>query len=179
MYIVRTGTNTVGLHFISFRSRYFARGWVSKLQMVEGGPMEFALLFGNQVVAHTTDGTITRSNFSPAALADLDAKIPIDSLELNLPAHVRATLFNLNPINQISLDATGWLRAWDQQDGEEVAYRQNFYMEQTWVQVMRQKEGTKGESDLDFEPLPCIRMYNLLDVDTSANVQETSPLVVR
>jgi hypothetical protein len=187
-HIYRKGTSAVGLHFVAFRAGYYARGWTSKLEMVEGGPKEFRVLFGNQMVAYTNDGTITRKNFTTQALANLDAMSPLDSVEQYLPDDVKSTLFNTCPIQDIYIDSTCM-----DKDPEKVGTveendvvvltnptpRQNYYMEQTWYQIMKQKAETVGQSDLDFQPLPCLRIYNLLDGDVTANIMETVPIVVR
>ena len=162
MYIIREGSNTIGIHFVAYRARYYGRGHTKTLEMVEGGPQRFNLLFGNQIVASTNNGIITVENFLPEALKELRAKMRRDTIEKHLNEDI--SLFNFTAIKDVYIET------------DEPTDRQNYFIKQTWMQILKKKEGTEGKDDLDYVPHPCIRIYNLISGDPSSHVHYTRPL---
>jgi len=162
--IAREGTSAVGLHFMSNQAVYFPRGWIRSIEMVDGGPQEFVVYFNNTVVAATTNGKITRESFTAEAIADMDAKTSPDDQMHSIPKDMFEGLFNITPFTRIVFETP------------EPPRRQNYYVRQGWVQLFRRKDGAKGTADIDFEPVPCTRLFNLFSFDRTATIAKTIPV---
>jgi hypothetical protein len=166
MLIVREGSSVVGLSFVSYRAHYFGRGWVRALEMLGNGPRAFALHFDKKEVARTENGIITRANFTEEALRAMDAVTLADDVVVRVTANT-GTMFNMTFPAQIDIIALA-----DTEDA--LPDRQSYYMRQRWVQVFRQRDGTTGADDLDYDPLPCILTYNLISSDKNATIDQTT-----
>ena len=171
LHIARRGTNSVGLHFVAYRAKYFARGWISKIEMLNNGPQKLSMYFGTTLAARTTNGVFTRDNFTAQALEQMNAAIDPNAIEHRIPDNFKTGLFYFSgAIPDIYIESR------ESENEELPTDRQNYYMEQTWVQVLRRKDNATGNSDMDYEPQPCIRLYNLLSGDPSSTVLETCAL---
>lgn len=165
MHILREGASHIGLHFVACHAVYFPRGWIKSLEMVEGGPIEFSLHINGTLVAHTTDGKITRANFNADLLGDLDEKTLPNDLFLQVPN--QAEYFNLSFQGRVHIVAAT------------PPERQNYYIKQTWAQILRQKtEGTLTNTDMDFEEVPTIQAFNLRAEDQDSQIYKTTPIAI-
>lgn len=169
MLILRQGSSVTGLSFVAYRAHYFGRGWIRSLEMLGDGPKSFAVHFDKREVARTTTGIITRASFTPEALATMDAATLAHDCMLNVDEHKQC--FNMTWPAKIDI-----IVLFDKED--ELPERQSYYMRQNWMQVFRQREGTSGADDLDYEPVPCALTYNLISSDKNATIDCTTTLSV-
>lgn len=169
VYIVREGESTVGVHFVATHAPYCARGWIKSLEMIDG-PLEFSLYFNETEVARTTNGIITRDNFAPAALRDLEEKTNPDDMFTN--SFPRASEYwNMTFQGRVFIVATT------------PPPRQNYYVRQTWAQVFRERvaeemaaEGVDYSGDMKLVETPCMLAFNLRQEDPVATILKTTPL---
>uniref|UniRef100_A0A6C0IV21 Uncharacterized protein n=1 Tax=viral metagenome TaxID=1070528 RepID=A0A6C0IV21_9ZZZZ len=157
-YVVREGTNTVGVQFCGTRAVYHGRGWVRQLKMLQDGPKSFSLYFNNTLVATTTTGVITKENFTAEAINDLKMKTLL---------HDKAKF--LQETDHVNMSGVGTITILSETPPD----RQNYYVEQTWSQVFRHKDNVNTSSDMDLEEVPCIVAYNLRSQDASATITRT------
>lgn len=167
MLILREGSSVTGLSFVAYRAHYFGRGWIRSLTMLGDGPKAFAVHFDGKEVARTTNGAITRDNFTVEALQAMDAATAKDDRMLYVKEHTQ--YFNMTWPERVDIIV---LFAKE----EELPARQSYYIRQTWMQVFRQRAGTSGADDLDYDPLPCALTYNLISSDKNATIERTTTL---
>ena len=163
-HVVREGEHAVGVHFVACHAPYLARGWIKQLQMIEPGPQSFQLHFNRTAVASTTNGIITRENFFPGVLDDISRKTRVDDLFLKVPDH--GDYFNMTYQTRVEIVTA------------EPPTRQNYFIRQTWAQILRKKKDSDTNSDMDFEEVPCIVAFNLRSQDSNAKIYRTTPLAV-
>jgi hypothetical protein len=166
MYIIREGESNVGVHFVACHAVYFARGWISRLEMREGGPMSFSLHFNDTEVARTTNGVITRDNFHPGMLDDIDKK----TFATDLLATRATNCWNMTYQTRVTLVTAN----------EQLPTRQNYYIKQNWVQLFRERTtaAPKQGSDMDIEEVPTIYLFNLRADDPASVIHQTRPLEI-
>lgn len=164
-YVVREGSNTVGLLFQDVRAVFFPRGWIKELRMPEGGPRTFSLLINGQSVAQTTNGVITRNNFTEEALEDISQKTSPSDLFLRYNKY--SDYVNLSFQGRIMIIAN------------EPPLRQQYFVQMTWAQILKKVPERNSNTDMDFEEVPVIGLFNLRSEDRSATIHRTVPLQVK